>query len=154
MRDLKQEALKVPVANRVRKTATRDHTIDITTSLLLLRDGQLQQQLRDCVSAGAMGSVQWDGSSRWPPVHCVVKLLVDALVSLNAVWWQRERVTAEVCRVYQDRVYVMAAVWRTFKWTVPTWVHWVFCHSTVVFKRWGGVVKIFIHPQRISQPGV
>ena len=49
MRDLKQEALKVPVANRVRKTATKDHTIDITTSLLLLRDGQLQQQLLDCI---------------------------------------------------------------------------------------------------------
>ena len=62
-----------------------------------------------------MGSVQSDGSSRWLPVHCVVKLLVDALVFLNAVWRQRERVTAEVCRVYQDRVYVVAAVWRTFK---------------------------------------
>ena len=47
VRDLKQEALKV--ANRVRKTATKDHTIDITTSLLLLRDGQLQQQLLDCI---------------------------------------------------------------------------------------------------------
>ena len=45
MRDLKQEVLKVPVADRVRKTATKDHTIDITTALLLLRDGQLQQQL-------------------------------------------------------------------------------------------------------------
>ena len=153
VRDLKQEALKVPVADRVRKTTTKDHTIDITTSLLLLRDGQLQQQLLDCVSASAMGSVQWDGSSRWLPVHCVVKLLVDALVFLNAVWRQRERVTAEVCRVYQDRVYVVAAVWRTFKWTVPTWVHWIFCHSTAVLKRWGGLSKFSSIPSEFRNQG-
>ena len=41
VRDLKQEALKVPVADRVRKTATKDHTMNITTSLLLLHDVQL-----------------------------------------------------------------------------------------------------------------
>jgi hypothetical protein len=153
VRDLKQEALNVPVADRVRKTTTKEHTVDITTALLLLRNAKLQQQLIDSVAAGAMGTVEWDGSGRWLPVHRVIKLLVDALVYLNAVWRQRTRVTPEVCRVYQDRVVVVAGVWRTLKWTVPTWMHWIFCHSTAVLRRWGGLAKFSSIPSEFRNQG-
>ena len=153
VRDLKQEALRVPVADRVRKTSTKEHTVDITTSLLLLRDAKLQQQLLDSVATGAMGTVQWDGTDRWLPVHRVVKLLLDALVYMNRVWRQRCRVSPEVCQVYADRVAVVGGVWRTLKWTVPTWVHWVLVHSTAVLRRWGGLFKFSSIPSEFRNQG-
>ena len=111
--DLKQEAKKIPVADRVRSTPVKEHTIDITTAKLFLRDAELQSRLVATVETATMGQLRWRGTGRWIPVHRVVRLLVGALVHLHAVWRQRERASVEVCHQYEEHVYQLAGVWET-----------------------------------------
>ena len=151
--DLKQEAKKIPVADRVRNTPVKEHTIDITTARLFLRDAELQSLLVATVETPTMGQLRWRGTGRWIPVHRVVRLLVGALVYLHAVWRQRERASVEVCHQYEEHVYQLAGAWETFRWTVPTWVHWTIVHSTAVLKRWGNFVKFSSIPSEFRNRG-
>ena len=60
--DPKQEAKKIPVADRVRNTPVKEHTIDITTARLFLRDAELQSRLVATVETATVGQLRWGGT--------------------------------------------------------------------------------------------
>jgi hypothetical protein len=138
----RQDAAKVPIAERIAPRPTKADSLDMTASQVFLRDTKFHKHLTDIAREYA-GVARWPGllqvgavqMAAWLALHL---LFVD-LREMFAVWASKHWLSDGEVEKYAYHCKRFGEVWVGFGWKPTTWVHWAVAHSTFLVRRWRSI---------------
>ena len=132
--DLKGAASRIPVADRVARPPTKEGTLDLSSTVLFLKDPQYSARSVEAVRVADPMTVRYMG--RDILVSVAMRLLLRALLSMASTWYSVGSATLNDVVIYREACTQFGALWQAFGWKPTVWVHWIGRHSSWYLLKW------------------
>lgn len=131
-KQLLDDALTIPAAERLAPRPTKSGTMDISTSKLFWTSRKTQNAVCDALARHCDSFRTAEG------VHVVsaVRILLHSFSGIHTIWRKKSWLTQDDVKLYERHARKFAEAWKGLGWKVTLWVHWVCAHSVFYVTRY------------------
>jgi hypothetical protein len=133
--EVRDEASRLPVAERGDRPPATKGTLDIGATQFFLSHQSFGDKVAEAVKGGGH-KVQLEAGAPGLAIDMVVRTLFLVLCQMAQVWKKVGTLTMEDVAWYSQRVVSFSKIWKALGWSVPVWTHWVIRHSSWVARQW------------------